>query len=430
MGNGFPIWFGIAAGIVGFALAEEVTQKTENNTPSVPQVEAPVPGILPRQVFLVPEPLDYITDPVPKSVVLREMEGFWVGVDYLNWRIKNGPLPNPMITSGSLSDAVPGALGQPGTRVLAGGNSSNGMDYGPFSGIRMNGGFFLDDDRIFSFEGSAFLLEQRSYNFSASTSDLQPVVTAPFFNTNGIANSIFATVPDNLTSLPNSTLSIYSYSKLSGGEANAKARFGNPGNGFSSSLLFGGKFTELEENLIYSINSQRSAGGINTGTQGTDQFLTRNWFYGVQVGGGLNYDYKRFHASALGKIALGQTQQNIAISGSRSSTINGSPAGSPTDGFVYALPTNNGMHNQSAFSAIPELQCRLGYDVTKHIQLYAGYDYFYWSSVLRPGNAVDSVINTSQRNGQPLVGAARPEPVMSPSGIWAQGMTFGVELKY
>jgi hypothetical protein len=258
---------------------------------------------------------------------------------------------------------------------------------------------------------------------------MQPVVTAPFFNTNGIANSIFATVPDNLTSLPNSTISIYSYSKLSGGEAIAKARFGNPGNGFSSNLLFGGKFAELEENLIYSVNSQRSAGGINTTTQGTDQFLTRNWFYGVQVGGGLNYDYKRFHASALGKIALGQTQQNIAIAGSRTNTTNGVSA-APTDGFVYALPTNNGMHNQSAFSAIPELQCRLGYDVTKHIQLYAGYDYFYWTSVLRPGNAVDSVINTSQRNGQTLVGTPRPEAVMAPSGIWAQGMTFGVELKY
>jgi hypothetical protein len=149
----------------------------------------------------------------------------------------------------------------------------------------------------------------------------------------------------------------------------------------------------------------------------------------VQVGGGVNYDYKRFHASALGKIALGQTQQNIAIAGSRTNTINGVSA-APTDGFVYALPTNSGMQNQSAFSAIPELQCRLGYDVTRHIQLYAGYDYFYWSNVLRPGNAVDSVINTSQRNGQSLVGAPRPEPIMSPSGIWAQGMTFGVELKY
>ena len=352
------------------------------------------------------------------------MNGFWVGVDYLNWRIKNGPLPNPMVTSGSLSDAVPGALGQPGTQVLAGGNSSNGMDYGPFSGIRMNGGFYLDDDRIFSFEGSAFLLEQRSFNFGTSSSDLQPVVATPFFNTNGIASSIFAPAPEF-----NSTVNIYSYSKLSGGEANAKARFGNPGNGFSSSLLFGGKFVELEENLIYSVNSQRSAGGINTTTQGTDQFLTRNWFYGVQVGGGVNYDYKRLHASALGKIALGQTQQNIAISGSRSNTINGVSA-APTDGFIYALPTNSGMQNQSAFAAIPELQCRLGYDVTRHIQLYAGYDYFYWTSVLRPGNAVDSVINTSQRNGQTLVGTPRPEPNMSPSGIWAQGMTFGVELKY
>ena len=40
MGNGFPIWFGIAAGIVGFALAEEVTNKTENNTPTAPQVKS------------------------------------------------------------------------------------------------------------------------------------------------------------------------------------------------------------------------------------------------------------------------------------------------------------------------------------------------------------------------------------------------------
>lgn len=430
MGKGFPIWFGIAAGIVGFALAEEIIQTPENKNSSTAKAEVPVPGTLPKQVFLTPEPLDSITDPIPKCVLIDQMGGFWVGVDYLNWRIKNGPLPNPMITSGSLADAVPGALGQPGTRVLAGGNSSNGMDYGPFSGIRMNAGFFLDDERMFSFEGSAFLLEQRSFNYAASTSDLQPVVTAPFFNTNGIASSIFATVPENFNSLPSSNINIYSYSKLSGGEANVKARFGNPGNGFSSNLLFGGKFTELEENLIYSFNSQRSAGGANIGTQGTDQFLTRNWFYGVQVGGGLNYDYKRFHASALGKIALGQTQQNIAIAGSRSSTINGSPVGSPTDGFVYALPSNSGMQNQSAFAAIPEVQFRLGYDVTRHIQLFAGYDYFYWTSVIRPGNSVDSVINTSQRNGQPLVGAARPEPIMSPSGIWAQGMTFGVELKY
>ena len=71
MGNGFPIWFGIAAGIVGFALAEEVTIKTENNTPTAPQVEAPVPGILPKQVFLTPNPLDYITNPIPKSVIIR-----------------------------------------------------------------------------------------------------------------------------------------------------------------------------------------------------------------------------------------------------------------------------------------------------------------------------------------------------------------------
>jgi hypothetical protein len=88
------------------------------------------------------------------------------------------------------------------------------------------------------------------------------------------------------------------------------------------------------------------------------------------------------------------------------------------------------MHNQSAFAVIPEVQFRLGFDITDYLQLYAGYDYFYWSSVIRPGNQIDPVINTSQRNGGALVGAARPEVPMTQSAIWAQGLTFGFEVKY
>ena len=39
MGKGFPIWFGIAAGIVGFALAEEIIQTPENKTPPPPRLK-------------------------------------------------------------------------------------------------------------------------------------------------------------------------------------------------------------------------------------------------------------------------------------------------------------------------------------------------------------------------------------------------------
>jgi len=420
MGKGFPLWFGAFMGVLGIALAEEVA-KSSNPVKETPQV----PSILPDGWVIAPQPLDSITDPV-KHPLLHQMQPIWVSVDYLNYRIRNGPLPTPIVTSGQPGDAIPGAIGQPGTKILLGGPNSNGLDYGALSGIRISGGVYLDDSKRYSFEGSGFLLEQGSTGFSASTSPAMPIVTAPFTTLAGTQSSIFATVPDNLNSLPSSTINMYSYSKLSGGEANARAHLGNPGNGMSYDLLFGGRFAELEEYLAYSLDLQRA----NSRVLGNDQFLTRNWFYGAQIGGALKYDYKRFHAGALGKVAVGQTQQNIAIAGSRTSFQNGVQGGTATNGFVYALPSNSGMYNQSAFAVIPEVQFRLGFDITDYLQLYAGYDYFYWSSVIRPGNQIDPVLNTSQRNGGALVGAARPEVPMTQSAIWAQGLTFGFEVKY
>lgn len=418
MGKGFPLWLGALSAVLGIALAEEVSK------PSDPPLEPKqVPASLPVVWVSAPQPLESITEPV-KHPLLHQVEPIWVGVDYLNYRIKNGPLPTPIITSGSLADPLPGAIGQPGTRILLGGPVGNSMDYGTFSGLRINGGIYLDDSKEFSFEGSGFLLEQRSFSFSANTSLNQPVVTAPFTTISGNQSSIYAITPENLSSIPSSTINVYSYSKLSGGEANARAHLGNPGNGLSYDLLFGGRFAELEELLSYSLDLQRPGSRV----LGMDQFHTRNWFYGAQVGGALKYDYKRFHAGALGKLAMGQTQQNIAIAGSR--TLFAGGTSNTANGFVYALPSNSGMHNQSAFAIIPELQLRLGYDITERLQFYGGYDFLLWTSVLRPGNQIDPVLNTTQRGGGTLVGPARPEVPMTQSSIWAQGLTFGLEVKY
>src|SRR5687767_11670098 len=59
----------------------------------------------------------------------------WGGADYLLWWVRKSPAP-PLVVTGDPADAFPGALDQPGTRVLFGGDT--GLDYGATSGLRLN----------------------------------------------------------------------------------------------------------------------------------------------------------------------------------------------------------------------------------------------------------------------------------------------------
>ncbi len=51
-----------------------------------------------------------------------------IRAEYLLWWTKNGPTPGPLVTTGSLLDTAPGALGMPHTSVLYGaaGTSTGG----------------------------------------------------------------------------------------------------------------------------------------------------------------------------------------------------------------------------------------------------------------------------------------------------------------
>src|SRR5262245_1149989 len=73
-------------------------------------------------------------EPVEPVVYHRDhCEKWWVGVHYLMGWMRQGPLGVPLVTTGSVADAVPGAIGQPGTVVLFGDSK---IDYRMFQGVR------------------------------------------------------------------------------------------------------------------------------------------------------------------------------------------------------------------------------------------------------------------------------------------------------
>ncbi|HET7719587.1 MAG TPA: BBP7 family outer membrane beta-barrel protein, partial [Acidimicrobiales bacterium] len=64
----------------------------------------------------------------------------------------------------------------------------------------------------------------------------------------------------------------------------------------------------------------------------------------------------------------------------------------------------------------------------------AGYTVLYWSSVVRPGDQVDLLVNASQipSNLLPtgLVGPARPAVLFRDTDFWAQGVNLSLEVRY
>jgi hypothetical protein len=101
-----------------------------------------------------------------------------------------------------------------------------------------------------------------------------------------------------------------------------------------------------------------------------------------------------------------------------------------TPGFNYSQPTNMGRTRHYDFSVAPELQFDTSYRLTKRWSLLAGYNVLFWNNVVRPGDQVDSVINTTQQAGGTLVGDPRPAPLFNRSDLWFHALTFGTEYRF
>ena len=86
-----------------------------------------------------------------------------------------------LVTSGSASDPVPAALGQPNTTVLFGPADEN---IAWRSGVRVNFVLGTDYDTGWDADGSAFVLfhHTNTYNFAGNGSAGSAVLAQPFFN--------------------------------------------------------------------------------------------------------------------------------------------------------------------------------------------------------------------------------------------------------
>lgn len=377
---------------------------------------------------------DVRTFPQPASPELIVSDGpplpiVWFRAEALAWWSKNSPMPVPVVTLGNPANNIPGAIGQPDTSILLGGQDIKVPGQG---GGRYTFGFSFDPAQTWGFEASYFSL--------ASAGVTQRVTS------NGRVGSAFLAFPffDPLASHESAspisfpgafagTAVLSTQSFLQGTDLNFLHNVMSS-DGVRVDLLGGLRYVNLQESLDFNTRSPNVPPHPPAFFNTFDSFGTNNRFYGGQVGVRASYDANRFFVNAAGKLAMGGTVETVSVNGGTFTNINGGFQSAP--GAYLSQPTNLGTQTRDQFAVVPELNLNFGFRLRPWASVIVGYSFLYISSVARPGDQIDRVINPSQSsaitNNFPatLTGPARPELNVHNTDFWAQGLNFALELRF
>jgi hypothetical protein len=348
---------------------------------------------------------------------------FWFSGEYLLWWTRNNSLPS-LLTTGSPADALPGALGQPRTQVLFGGDE----DSGTHSGGRFQVGYWFS--RCLGVDASFFFLGGRSVSFDEPSSGT-PLLARPFFDPLSNRDEALPIAIGNNAG----EFSAQLRERLWGFDTNLRwALVRAPC--MQVCVLAGFRNLDLTESLetvtALEIPSHKRTEPSFEVTSG-DRFQTRNFFYGGQVGADVAFFYGRLSLDAVAKVALGATHEVVNIDGG--SEVVSSHGLDQTFGLGgLALPSNQGHFDRDIFTVVPEGAVTLGYQVTRRLRATVGYTFLYTSRAVRPGDAIDTTVNPTQMlagfGRGVMTGPARPSFPGTDSDFWAQGLSFGLQYRY
>ncbi|MFO0880149.1 MAG: BBP7 family outer membrane beta-barrel protein [Gemmataceae bacterium] len=359
---------------------------------------------------------------------------YWLTGNYLIGWIPKMSLPTPLVTTGLITDTVPGALRQPGTQILYG----TKIPFDAFQGFKVDAGLFCSEDRTWSIDGSGFVLLNQTTNQSYASDDLgNPILTRPVYN---VVAEVEGAVVDSLPGLARGGINITADSQMWGFETNTRCHVGS--GPLRGDLLMGFRFMRLEENLTIQDrlaplrdNTLTFLGQFVNGPNSLmdmDHFGTQNEFYGGQVGGTIIYEDSWYFLRIMGKVGFGAIKQTANIEGS--STLVTPTGNTNAVGGILALSSNIGNHSRTVFGILPEWGVSGGFYVTQNIRISAGYSLLMWSRAVRPGDLIDRGVNpglipTSASYGL-INGPDRPALRWNDSTFWMQSATAGLEFTF
>jgi hypothetical protein len=353
---------------------------------------------------------------------------FHFEAEYLLWFTSKQKL-GPLVTSGPLTDPVPGALGQPHTTVVVSGETG---DRNVQNGIRLNAGLGLDNAEEFSLLGSFFILQQTSGQHvvgGGSRGDpTQPVIARPFFNVNAHLPDADPVVVPGIAS---GFVSVDTPRVLYGADVNLRYNYYFEQ---ASRLVFmlGGRYLALDEGLNITELSRDIPGlGVpgNVYTLG-EHWRTRNRFYGGQVGSEYSFRVGPLTMDLTGKLALGPTKRALDTSSGIQIVEANGIVSTNANNALYISPLNAGHFSRTSLAFVPEAAFKLNFDFNEHIRLSAGYSVLYISDVIRPADQVDQNVVVQPVGAPALIPPPAALPRLHSGSFWAHGLDAGLRISF
>jgi hypothetical protein len=492
-GQAPPAPIAVAGGVQPAVMAGEVKQAEGQSPILMPPVTVgpptdplglgPTGGLGPPPGPMYPMPGPYAEPLFQPAPPAGDGAGGYGGVPrwefwgaYNLWFNKAQQVPIPLLTTGAPSQG--GVLGASSTLVLAGNGS---IGYNALNGMTLWGDFWGDADRRFGMAIDGFYSENKtiSSKFAMTgngpggigSADI-PILARPFIDSTFGPTSLVLGGPNTGISSAVVSTSSQTWSIEASAMFNLFRTAPDQKWFMSTDLLVGYNFTELRETLavssvtningstsspIFSINPATGfpiqsgllvtpvsvpVGGVSVTSPGqiaiTDRFTTSNLFNGTTVGIRNEFRYGMFSVETIGKIAMGDMQQNVEISGftyvQNMTTVDRVGSLGTAYGGLLANNSNIGRFSHNDFAVIPEATINFGVNITRSLSLFVGYNYLYMNHIVRPGDQINPTVNTS---GVPLSGnyglnGTTPVPHINfnYTDYWLMGANFGMSFKY
>lgn len=404
--------------------------------PSAGPLPYPPPGGYGQQMWEAPDLRG------SAGVNARMAPKFWTNFDYLLWFAQAQPTSFPFVTSGP--PAAGGIPGSVGTTTL---HSNSDLGYNLINGFRITTGWFRDDARRYGWYGSGFLLEQKANVFFAqSDASGQGLLARPFIDaTTGGPNALYASFPTFVSG----NILIYSSNQTWGAEGGPIVNLfrSSPDDGgclWDVNLMTAFRFLQIREMVRMQQFSSPILGstlpfdgklyGPPVQIEVNDEFNTTNRFYGGQLGLQSTLRYNRVSFGMTGKVAIGVMNQVVDVNGFSILRQPSSIGQSVAQGGLFANSTNIGRYNNDEFTVIPELNANLGYNWCSWLSTTIGYSFMYVNRVARPGDQFGATVNPAVVPVSPTYGlggaVATPNPILTQSDFWLQGVSFGLNIRY
>jgi hypothetical protein len=389
-----------------------------------PAPDAPTPGIL-----------DGLSCHFDGSCGVLRGGVFSADVEYLWWVLRNAKVPVALASTNALNVA--------GSETLIGEHDLR-YDHRPSSGARVSLAYWREDPlpeldwdrpRTVGVEASYFFLGQRGISMP---NDTAPTIIRPFFALNTRSESGVVVAAPGIDT--GGIVATAEYT-LWGAEVNflKNIYYEYPGRTVRLDFFAGFRYLDLGEDLsvtAFSVYTQQPGGVFQpfAGNQllQNDLFATRNQFYGGQIGAAAKFFLEILDVNVAAKVAFGGTAEEVHVDGFQVRTLaNGVTV--PSTGGLLALPSNIGRFQRGDFAVVPEFDISASYVICRHVSLVAGYQFMFWSKVLRPADQIDRVIDVTQIPNFPITGVAptglaRPSVPFHETQFWAQGLNVGLQI--